>query len=404
MPMRTATAASHRSRPTGIASLSNGVAYSLTVFVLLRLLLSAAAVGFVEDHPPDPSATGPGAPPAVYTFSAEPGWHNAIDGMQRYDAAWFLWIAAEGYETTDARAALFPGYPLLIRITSWTGLDDSLAATLVSNAAFALSLVVLYALTRFELHDDRASRRTVVLFACLPTSFFFLAPYSEAPFLLASLLAFYWARTERWGLRVALSCLAACLLRSIGVVLVVALIVEAVRQRRLRREAFVRHAASAAVGLCAPIAYAAWWWLAWSAPAQPLRVQAYWKRELSVPAVTIWSGLHDAVRAAMSHEPPYLFVDAALVMLALIAAIGVWRRSRTYGIYVWSSLLVPLVYSSAPSRPFLSLPRFAAVLFPIAWVGEGIARRRQTFVALTGLSLVCQIVLAVQFMNWGWIF
>ena len=102
---------------TEIPPLRDGAAFPLLVFLALRVLISIVAVVFVGDHPPNPSAVGPGSPPAPYTQPATSGLHNAVDGMQRWDAAWFQWIAAEGYSPDDVRGAFFPGYPLLIRST-----------------------------------------------------------------------------------------------------------------------------------------------------------------------------------------------------------------------------------------------------------------------------------------------
>ena len=181
MPLAADTIDAPERRP--VPRLRDGAAYPLLVFVALRVLISIAGVVFVGDHPPNPSAVGPGAPPVRYTQPATTGLHNAVDGMQRWDAAWFQWIAAEGYGPDDARGAFFPGYPSLIASADLViPLDGADTATLISNVAFALSLVVLFALSRFEFGDIASAKRAVVLFACLPTSFFFLAPLSEAPF------------------------------------------------------------------------------------------------------------------------------------------------------------------------------------------------------------------------------
>jgi hypothetical protein len=381
----------------------DGASFGLLVFAGLRILLSVVGVAFVDANPPNPGALAPGSPPARFTQPATPGVHNAIDGMQRWDASWFEWIAEEGYGSDDARGAFFPGTSILIRAAALvTPLDAAGAATLVSNVSFALALIVLLALTRYEFAGAVVARRSVVLFGCLPTSFFFLAPLSEAPFLLASLLAFFWARTGRWGWRVAVAGFAACLVRSIGVALVIALLLEAVRQEwsEHRRPARV---AVAAAGLLAPAAYVVWWWSRGDA-LQPLRAQAYWDRDPSFPLVTVVDGLRAAWRGATSGDAAFLLVDAVVAMLAVAAAVVVWRRMpRSYAVYVWLSLLIPLCYA-VPSRPLLSIPRFVAVLFPIAWVGERLVHARPRFALLVALCLVWQVALAAEFMNLWWIF
>ena len=389
-------------RPPAVPRFRDGTVYPLFVFVCVRVVISICGVVFVSEQPPNPSVVGPGAPPARYTEPATPGLHNALDGMQRWDAAWFRWIADEGYGTDDARAAFLPGYPLLIALTSLaTPLDHAASATLVSNIAFALSLIVLFALTRFERPDDRTAWRSVALFASLPTSFFFLALFSEAPFLLATLLAFYWARTGRWGWRVAASGFAACLIRSMGVAVVIALVVEALRHRSSNGPRRSARLGAAAAGLVAPMAYGLWWWTR-GAPLRPIRAQAYWDRELTFPLVALADGLSAGWRAVTSGAP-WLVVDAVLVTIALFAAVGAWRRlAGSYATYVWISLAIPLSYA-VPWRPLLSVPRLAAVLFPASWVGVEVIRARASFAMLVAASLALQIALAVRFMNWGWI-
>jgi Mannosyltransferase (PIG-V) len=383
--------------------LREGVVFALVVFAASRVLMSIVGVAFVTAHPQNGSAIGPGAPPATFSPPATPGLHNAIDGMQRYDAAWFEWIAADGYGTVDARGAFFPGYPLLIRATSFvTPLGVPGSAVLVANLAFALALIVLFALSRLELGSVDAARRSVVLFACLPTAFFLLAPLSEAPFLLASLLAWFWARTGRWGGRVALAAFAACMIRSIGVALVAGLVIEALRPRRDDGPGRMQRLAAAGAGLLAPALYATWWWTR-GRPLEPLQAQSYWHRAFTLPFVTLVNGLRAASHEVTSEGAAFLLVDGVVVILALAAAVFVWRRfAPGYTAYVWISLLIPLC-SEVPNRPLLSLPRFAAVLFPFAWVA-GAVRSREWFVLLAAVCLVWQVALAMEFMNWGWIF
>jgi hypothetical protein len=147
-----------------------------------------------------------------------------------------------------------------------------------------------------------------------------------------------------------------------------------------------------------------WWWIVQGeGPLQPLRAQANWHRELTFPVVAVVDGVRAGWRAATSGHDVWLLVDAALVTIALVAAVVVWRRlDASYAVFVWGSLLIPLSYA-APWRPLLSIPRFAAVLFPAVWVGAEDVRARAPFALLVAVSLVLQVAFAVQFMNWGWI-
>src|SRR5215213_6228474 len=179
--------------PHNVIRLREGLSFVSVVFVCMRVVLSLTGIFTVgEVHPPSDATAGG-------EVSAEPGWHNALDGTDRWDAVWFERIAVEGYAQDDSSAAFFPGYPLAIRgLMNLTSLDASMAGVLVSNVAFLGSLIVLYGLTARE-YDRAHARRTVVLLAAFPSSFFFLAPYSESLFLLSALLGFWWARSDGWA-------------------------------------------------------------------------------------------------------------------------------------------------------------------------------------------------------------
>ncbi|TMK63022.1 MAG: hypothetical protein E6G52_08185, partial [Actinobacteria bacterium] len=120
-----------------------GIRYSLTVFLAVRLGLLVLGLVAVELFPPLKPVSVPGwrAQPLP-----DPGWQNAFTSFERFDALWFLRIASGGYRVGDGSAAFFPLYPLAIRAVSWAmGGHPFAAALLVSNASIAGALCVLYA-------------------------------------------------------------------------------------------------------------------------------------------------------------------------------------------------------------------------------------------------------------------
>jgi hypothetical protein len=115
--------------------------------------------------------------------------------LARWDSGWYMSIAASGYMPPPKRFgeetnhAFFPLYPLLMRAAMrTTGLEASLAGNLVSLGCF-LGAAVLFA--RWVGSRWGPSRVTPALLALLafPTSFFFLAVYTEALVLFLALLA-----------------------------------------------------------------------------------------------------------------------------------------------------------------------------------------------------------------------
>jgi hypothetical protein len=376
--------------------LRRGIGFCVLVFLALRVGVSLLAVVGVGLIPPLKEGVGvPGWPAPLVSA----GWHNALWAFERQDALWFLRIADAGYRPDDGSAAFFPLYPLLVRAASLlTGGRTFLAGLLVSNLSFLGALIVLYALTTLEFSEAHA-RTAVVLVAAFPTSLFFLAPYSESTFLLLVVSALWCARRDRWALA-ALAAALAAMTRSVGIVLLPVLLVEAVHQHRERGAKLWPRAGAALATLLGPSLYALYWQVAHDDPTAPLDAQAQWQRAASLPLRTLVDGVSTAVR--------YLdvwLVDALIVgMVVLAGVLALWRLRPAYTVYLWASLAVPLSYPY-PSRPLLSVPRFAAVIFPASWVLADLVERGRLPRALVTACLAAGLALCtVLFVNWYDIF
>jgi Mannosyltransferase (PIG-V) len=376
--------------------LRDGLRPCLAVFLAARIglsLFSVLAVGLIEPLAPV-DVPGRAGPPATQ------GWHNAIDGTERQDAVWYLRLADEGWSPKDTSAAFFPLYPLTVRAVAWVlpG-DDLLAALLVSNLAFLGALLALFALTA-EAFGDRVARRAIVVAAIFPTAFFFLAPYTESLFLLLSVLAFREARHDRWG-RVAVFGALAAITRSVGILLIPALLVDAFDRGHAggRRALGARLAGAAAIAL-GPLSWFAWWGVAHGNWLAPLDAQADWGRELQFP----WVSLGHAVEYAWTSQS-YWLLDLLLVSLAvggLALALPALRPSEA--VYGALSLLLPLVDPFA-DRPLLSVPRFAVVVFPALWglSGAGLGRKLPEPL-VTSVLAAGWAISALLFINWRYLF
>jgi mannosyltransferase PIG-V len=379
--------------------LRDGLRDAVVVFLVARVLVSGISVltGGMLLPPP------PGQPPADSGFAAPTltaGWHMVVTGTERQDALWFLRLGTDGYREGDGSAAFFPLYPMLIRAVAWLPVVGPLGAALfISNGAYFLALLLLHALTRRELGAD-AAPRTLWFLALFPTSFFFLAPYSESLFLLLTIAAFGWARRERWALAGAAGA-AAALTRSVGAVLIVALLVEAIRQiRREDRPALPRLLGAAAPAL-GPLVYFGWWQLRFHDFWAPLDAQRAWRPDgPAQPLGVLW----DALRLAWRYQTWWL-IDVVVVAAAVAGIVLAARRiATTYTVYAAASLLLPLLFPLG-GRPLMSMPRFACVLFPVAW-GYAVAteRRPRAAEAVLAASAVGFGVLTVLFVNWLYIF
>jgi hypothetical protein len=393
------------------ARIREGLWYCLKVFLALRLGLFVLALIGVAILPHD---ILPVSVPGWRAPGFTPGWHNLFTAWERQDALWFLRIATHGYRLNDGSAAFFPLYPLAIRAVSFVLFDHQLAgAILVSNAAFLGGLVVLYFLTSSELSED-AARKAVLYLAVFPTSFFFLAPYSESLFLLLSVTSFWAARRGKWPLAGVTGALAA-LTRNLGLLLLPALALEAWHQWRERRDGGegMRERGRAlawsllwsgfvGVGTAAYLAY--WQWFAgdW---LRPITNQGLWQRVSSLPWNTLGQATRDAYQYVGAYPGGYHELDWVIVVPALaVAGYALVRFRPAFGFYTWASILVPLCFSFL-GRPLMSVPRFLVVLFPIFWGLAVLAeRKRVPHHLIVAVSAVGLGLLTVLFVNWYYIF
>ena len=398
--------------PDERARVRRGLVYCLGVFVALRLGLTVLGLAGVAllPHPGAAASTAAGIPgpvgvPGWPAPPVTPGWHNAVTSFERFDGLWFLRIATGGYRDGDGSAAFFPGYPLLIRAVSpLVGGHPLAAALLVSNAAALGAMVVLYFLTAAEI-TERVARRTVLYLAVFPTSFFLLAPYSEATFLLLVLLSLWEARRSRWWVAGAAG-IAAAATRNIGVLLVLPLAAEAIHQRREGRPgSTAARLAWAAAPVAGLVVYLGYWqatagdWLA------PIHQQANWQRAAAFAPATLVEGTRAAFRYPGLYPGGYHLLDWLVVAPAVAAAVWVALRTRpVYAVYTWVSILAPLSFVFAP-RPFMSVPRFLLAVFPVLWAPAVLAERRPWIHgAVVAASATLLGVLTLLFVNWYYVF
>jgi hypothetical protein len=340
--------------------------------------------------------------------------------LARWDAVWYLRVAETGYGGSEARAAFFPLYPLLVRaLAAPFGASPAAllgAAYAVALAAFLGALTLLHRLVSLELGRPLA-RPTLLLLAVFPAALYFGAPYAESLFLLLAVGAFYAARTGRWAWAGACAAAAAAT-RNSGVLLLLPLLIVwwGTRERRIGDAAWI---------LLAPLglaAFALYLGLAEGDAWAFVHAHEAWYRELSLPLVGTWEGLGaavDGLRQLASGQREVVYFEQAAgdpyriaainlmlfgsLVFGVVACLGVLRRlPLAYGVWVAASLALPLSEPVRP-QPLMSLPRFLAVLFPIfmwlaLWSEERRATERMAALSALGLGLF-----TAQFATWHWI-
>lgn len=127
--------------------------------------------------------------------------------MCKWDCKWYLTIVQNGYDDHLRTApkiwkglanwAFFPLYPYLVRfIANLSGLTPVMTGGILNQIFIFIALIVFYKYLRLFV-DDHNARFGVLLLAVSPFSIYFISLYTEALFLLLSLIAFYLMRINK---------------------------------------------------------------------------------------------------------------------------------------------------------------------------------------------------------------
>jgi Mannosyltransferase (PIG-V) len=385
-----------RPPPPHPATVRSSVWLTLIGTRLPVLLLGALAVTLIGTVP---------APTAEALWRVSP--NELVNLQARWDTDFYYHIATTGYQWDRSvflhqNVVFFPLYPLLMR---WGGAllggHPLLAGTIVSLAAFAGAIVLLYRLAALELGEDKAWP-VILLLSTYPFALFYSVVYTESLFLLLTVGAFY-AMRRRHLLLAALCGVAAGLARPNGFWLALPLL---------------WLAASAPDGATSP---GPWWRDRWRVAAilaalAPLAGTAIFSAYLYGRFGDALAWMHgqaawgmpllgrgpapDPVRTA---EDLRVKVSEVLVYVGDIVAffwaaasiLPVTRRlGIAYGLWIAINIFPPVA-----AHLFISLGRFTAVLFPLFfWLALVVPRQRLTRVAVA--FAVCQAILAVGFFLW----
>lgn len=179
------------------------------------------------------------------------------------DAPHYFDIAENGYVTSgDSMYSLvfLPLFPMLIRAFNFVFGDSFTSAFVINTLASCGAAAVIYELALMDA-GRRTARLAVVFAFALPAAIFFIAPMSEALFLLLTASALLAMRRERFLLAGVLGGLAS-FTRSPGIILMIPYAAEAVfymvrrhKAGELRAGAVIKLAAGAVILLLGSFAY-----------------------------------------------------------------------------------------------------------------------------------------------------
>lgn len=343
----------------------------------------------------------PTAPDQLY-FDIEPitgpmtGWTLGV--WQRLDTLYYLQIAAHGYSADNGTVVFPPLYPLLIRLVGTAlGGQYLLAALFISSVACVGLLVLVYKTTAMEL-DTGSAKRSVVYQIFFPTAYVLIAAYAESLMLWFVLLAFRWARQERWWLA-GIAAFLATLTRLQAVMLIFPLACIYLQRFGCTRRALRLEMLTLAAAPAAALGYNLY--LAWRGlPSVQTEFTEHWYSILSVPGTDLLVALHALLTGGLNFRRA---LSLALTILFLIlTGVAFWRLPTEYSLYMASILFYSLSRHDLAGRALLSTSRHVLVIFPGFMLLGAAGQRRWLHRLILYPSLALYLFLMGVFFMWGY--
>jgi hypothetical protein len=313
--------------------------------------------------------------------------------FENWDVAHYLGIAEKGYAEANS-IAFFPGWPLLVRLGSLTGIPTVVVGIVLALAASGVAAAALYRL---------GGAPAAIAWLLAPTAVFTVVPYTESVFCAAAFWAWERATAKQWGAAAVLAAVAASV-RVSGVFLIAALAVLAltqagsssVRGRRLLWLALPVAVVAAYLGYLHAITGS---WTAW------LDAQAAgWARGFATPWQSLQHTLSVLEPGAYADHPEWHWVFLAeIISMAvglLVTVICLVQRRWAEATWVGLQLV-----AFGTSYWYMSVNRAVLLWFPL-WILVGrLAEGRGPLPAWRKvlIGVVAFLALGVQAV-WAWLF
>ena len=292
-----------------------------------------------------------------------PFWPSGFyDTFRHWDGRHYITLAVQGYFAEGEHRFLivfFPLYPWLIRAVRILLGSALLSGLLISWGAALLATFSFQHILRETNYDEEFIERATLFFVFFPTAVFAALPYTEALFMLWVLLCFWAALKRRW-FWATLLCVLAGLTRSTGILLVPALIVEALI---LERSQVFKRAFWLVLSPLGIVFYLA---LNWWVTGDPFQFMVYQREHWHQGFIMPWTHVSLVVQKIMHHTPGKtqftLYVLRLIAMgSGLVGLLFVSRKIRlSWAVYAWGAFLMFMTAKSA-----ISFPRYLYVLFPL---------------------------------------
>lgn len=301
-----------------------------------------------------------------------------VSPWMRWDALWYEKIVSHGYSATDGTAQFHPLYPWLATLISKIGFSPTLSLMILSSIAGIALFYWYIKLAQLDLNPKDAFF-SLMIFSLAPPAFVLFAPYSEALFLLLSVLCLYFIRQKKWWLAGVMGCLAT-LTRQQGIFLVFPMVWELWVNAGGDFKAIVKQWKRWSAISLIPLGFLLWMIyrviIIHDFILNFTDIQAFIYSTLISPSanqvvtaqkfVWPWQALYYSINKIITQPDLDIWVNIILGFLYLVILAISWKKTRiSYRIYSCAIALVSFSYYTGPVHPYMGLPRHLLLGFPV---------------------------------------
>ena len=382
------------------------IVISLIAFFCLRIFTSSVLI--IENFLPGPSSPYSGITQETLSGLEQQGVFSRLflAPWYRWDIARYLEIADFGYDFNLINTVWPPLYPFLIKIFSFVFQPSTFAAILVANIFFIVGLFLTFIFTK-SIFNEETARQTIFLMSIFPTSFYFLAGYSESIFLTLSVGVFLLIGKKKWLWAGLLSALAA-LTRVQGIILVVPIFIELIRDfykdknlKQLVVNSFSCFYAPFAYGLYSLYVFFGlrvdWPWN---------MLEAHWEQHFGLP----WEGVYFTLLSILGKNihidyTPNLvkIVNILLSLFSIYILIAIRKKiPLSLSIYSWTMLIL-VMGKIDYNNTLISTARYLLTIFPIFMGMSMVLKNRIIKTVYFSISMLLQTILLIFFFWFVWV-
>lgn len=300
--------------------------------------------------------------------------HNTVSFLANWDGVDYLSIARHGY-TTKFLTGWLPVYPLLIRFFALFLHSYLMSALVISWVSLVGAIYFYQKITKrlFGVTDNIEALKATLFFVLFPTGIYLIAAYTESLFSFLALGAIYFALQKR-SIQAALFVMIASATHINGIViLLLVLLILFEQKEKLRNLAF-----TAIIGSVGLLSYMAFLWYRYDNPILYVSAQRAhgWLR-----------------KSLLQNLGSFGVLDTTLAIAVLIAAIYWWSRRKSFSVYAFLYLLIPLV-----GGQFGGFPRYTLAIFPLQFMLYGYTKNKPIlYLATLVICTVSWVYILMQF-------